>query len=81
MEVFGSILRDDFKADSDGAFLVTFEAGVRLILRETVRMEAELSSLVRRKVDVLLPSELADPEANPYRKAHTLKNRQPIYGA
>ena len=80
LSVFGSILREDFRDDSDVDFLVTFEDGVRLTLTESIRMEDELASLVGRNVDIVLHSELADPEANPYRKAQILRNRQPIYG-
>jgi predicted nucleotidyltransferase len=80
MEVFGSILRDDFGPQSDVDFLVSFGDGVRLTLTETIAMEDELSALIGRPVDVVLHSDLLDPDANPYRKAHILRNRQPVYG-
>lgn len=50
---FGSVLRDDFRSDSDVDVLVEFEAGVRYGF-EFFRLEEELSKLLGgRKVDVL----------------------------
>ena len=48
---FGSILRDDFRADSDVDVLVEFEPRARTGLR-FFAMQDELSQLLGRKVDL-----------------------------
>ena len=49
--LFGSVLRDDFRPDSDIDVLVEFEPGTRVGLR-FFTMERELSELLGRKVDL-----------------------------
>ncbi len=51
MSVFGSILRDDFGSDSDIDMLVEFEPG-HVPGLAFFRMEAELSEMLGRKVDL-----------------------------
>jgi len=53
LEVFGSVLRDDFGPESDVDFLVTFDPTVRLSLFDLVHAEEELSSIVGRSVDLV----------------------------
>ena len=53
LEVFGSVLRDDFGSDSDVDFLVTFDPDLRLTLFDLVHAEEELSSIVGRPVDLV----------------------------
>ncbi len=48
---FGSVLRDDFRDDSDIDVLVEFEPGVSVGLR-FFAIERELSELLGRKVDL-----------------------------
>jgi len=48
---FGSVLRDDFRDDSDVDVLVEFLPGTRVGLR-FFAMERELSELLGRKVDL-----------------------------
>src|SRR5205085_12420908 len=81
MEVFGSVLRDDFREDSDVDFLVTFDEGVRWRFREVCDMEEELARIVGRNVDVIERSDLDDPDANPYRRAHIMANKRRIHVA
>lgn len=52
LEVFGSILREDFGPASDVDFLVTFEPDARWGL-EIVEMEQELAGIVGRRVDLV----------------------------
>ena len=53
---FGSVLRDDFRPDSDVDVLVEFEPGARVGFFELHDMEQELSDLVGgRKVDMNTP--------------------------
>jgi uncharacterized protein len=58
MALFGSILRDDFKADSDVDVLIEFEPGVSVGLR-CFAIERELSELIGRKVDLNTPGFLS----------------------
>ena len=58
LSLFGSILRDDFSANSDIDVLVEFESGVSVGLR-FFAMERELSTLLGRKVDLNTPGFLS----------------------
>ena len=55
---FGSVLREDFTAESDVDVLVEFEPGVRVGLR-FFGMEGELSEILGRKVDLNTPGFLS----------------------
>jgi uncharacterized protein len=54
LALFGSILRDDFRPESDVDVLVEFEPGARVGLR-FFAMERELSEILGRKVDLNTP--------------------------
>lgn len=57
---FGSVLRDDFRADSDVDVLVEFEPGHTPGLLRLVAMEMELSNLVGgRRVDIRTAEDLS----------------------
>lgn len=58
LALFGSVLRDDYRADSDVDVLVEFEPGQTPGLR-IVEMELELSEMLGRKVDLRTPQELS----------------------
>jgi predicted nucleotidyltransferase len=51
MSLFGSVLRDDFRPESDVDVLVEFEPGARTGFRFFV-MQEELSEILGRKVDL-----------------------------
>jgi len=54
LSFFGSVLRDDFRPDSDVDVLVEFEPGYSTGLFGLVRMEEELSKLFQgHKVDLI----------------------------
>ncbi|MDQ3250637.1 MAG: nucleotidyltransferase domain-containing protein [Chloroflexota bacterium] len=54
LAVFGSVLRDDFRADSDVDFLVVFKNDdYGPWMGKLTDMEAALSTLLRRKVDLI----------------------------
>lgn len=59
LALFGSILRADFTSNSDVDMLVEFSPDARVGYFELVRMEAELTDLVGRKVDLRTPQELS----------------------
>jgi len=58
MSLFGSVLHDDFRPDSDIDILVEFEPG-HVPGFAIIDMEAELSQLVGRKVDLRTANELS----------------------
>jgi predicted nucleotidyltransferase len=51
--LFGSVLRDDFRDDSDIDVLVTYLPGTRLTLNALLTMGDELEALFGRPVDLL----------------------------
>ena len=51
LSLFGSVLRDDFRPDSDVDVLVEFVPGTRTGFK-FFRMQRELSELLARKVDL-----------------------------
>jgi len=55
LSLFGSVLRDDFGPQSDVDVLVEFEPGATVGYFELADMEAELSELLGRKVDIRTP--------------------------
>jgi hypothetical protein len=59
LALFGSILRDDFRPDSDVDVLVEFLPGRVPGLLGMAAMERELSELVGRKVDMRTAAELS----------------------
>jgi uncharacterized protein len=73
--LFGSVLRDDFRPDSDIDILVTFSADSRWSLFDWVDMKDEIKILLGREVDI------ADKEGlkNPYRRYEILRTCQVIY--
>ena len=58
LSLFGSVLRDDFRLDSDVDVLVEFEAG-RVPGFAFFGMEEELSEILGRKVDLNTPNFLS----------------------
>jgi predicted nucleotidyltransferase len=76
LSLFGSVLRDDFRPDSDIDVLVEFELGHVPGLR-FVSIERELSQLLGgRRVDMVTPKIL-----NPRIRAQVLGSAQPLYVA
>ncbi|HEX2988819.1 MAG TPA: nucleotidyltransferase family protein [Chloroflexota bacterium] len=59
LSLFGSVLRQDFRPDSDVDVLIEFEPGKAAGLIRLAGMEQELSELVGRKVDLRTPAELS----------------------
>ena len=59
LALFGSVLRADFRTDSDVDVLVEFEPGTRVGLLGLAAMEIELSDLFGRKVDLRTAAELS----------------------
>lgn len=57
--LFGSVLRDDFRPDSDIDILVDVEPEAKIDLIDMAMMELELSELLNRKVDLRTPQDLS----------------------
>jgi predicted nucleotidyltransferase len=53
LALFGSVLRDDFRSDSDVDVLVAFAPGARPGMFDLVDMEEELAGLFGRRVDLV----------------------------
>jgi predicted nucleotidyltransferase len=52
LSFFGSVLRDDFRSDSDVDVLVEFQPESSVGLLRMAQLEIELSSIIGRKVDL-----------------------------
>lgn len=60
LALFGSVLRNEFRPDSDIDFVVEFRDGTAPSLLDLARMERELSVILGgRKVDLRTPKELS----------------------
>ena len=59
LALFGSVLRQDFRPDSDVDVLVEFEPDHSVGLIRLAGMELELSQLFRRKADLRTPQDLS----------------------
>ncbi|MGB3561198.1 MAG: nucleotidyltransferase domain-containing protein [Geitlerinemataceae cyanobacterium] len=75
--LFGSVLRDDFRLDSDIDILVTFSPDYRLTFKDWMAMKQQIEELFERKVD-LTQKELLK---NPYTRSEILKTHKVIYAA
>ncbi len=59
LSLFGSVLRDDFRSNSDVDVLVEFEPGASAGFFRLAAMELELTELLGRRVDLRTPAELS----------------------
>ena len=59
LSVFGSVLRDDFRPDSDIDVLVEFRRGHAIGFIRLAAIERELSGMLGRKVDLRTPADLS----------------------
>lgn len=78
--LFGSVLRDDFRADSDIDVLLTFSPNAKRGLTETLQMRDELKTIFNRDVDLLVKSAISRSE-NWLRRKNILESAQVIYAA
>ena len=77
-DVFGSILRADFRPDSDVDFLVTFEDEANWDVTDLDTMELSLARILGRKVE-LIERQTVVTSPNYIRRNHILKSATPIY--
>lgn len=78
LSVFGSVLRDDFRPDSDVDLLVTFEPNDPWSLWDIGDMREELSRLFGRSVD-LVEKPAVEQSRNALRRSHILENHRVVY--
>jgi predicted nucleotidyltransferase len=76
LALFGSVLRDDFRPDSDVDLLVAFEPEARVGFVTLSRMQRELSELFKRPVD-LVPMDGLKPVI----RESVLSSAQDVYAA
>ena len=77
MSLFGSVVREDFRPDSDVDVLVSFAVGAGWSLFDLVTMREELVALLGRPVDLVEEAGLR----NPYRRSAILKSKRVLYAA
>jgi uncharacterized protein len=75
--IFGSVLREDFRPDSDIDVLVSFEPDGGITFDNRVEMLDELASIFRREVDLVEKDNLR----NPFRRHEILTTREIVYAA
>lgn len=74
LSLFGSVLRNDFRSDSDVDVLVEFEPDARVTLFDLVSIHEQLSDLFGRKADVVTKRSLS-----PYIRDRVLASREVLY--
>ena len=77
LALFGSVLRDDFRPDSDVDVLVEFSPDATLSLFDFVRIRDELSERFGREVNLIEERGLR----NPYRRQEILRTAETVYAA
>ncbi len=75
--VFGSVLREDFRPDSDIDVLVSIDPKAHIGLFEIAQMKIELEAMFKRQVDLVEKEGLR----NPYRRSEILSTAQVVYAA
>ena len=75
--LFGSVLRNDFRPDSDVDVLVTFTSDAPWSLFDLVTMRDQLRQIFGREVDLVEEAALR----NPFRRHSILANREVIFAA
>ncbi|HEU4885978.1 MAG TPA: nucleotidyltransferase family protein [Longimicrobium sp.] len=75
--LFGSVLRDDFRENSDVDVMVEFDPSSRHTLFEFFDMQEELKRMFGRPVDLVQKSAVT----NPFVRHHIRHNRQVVFRA
>ena len=76
--LFGSVLQDDFRPDSDIDVIVDFEPGTVHTILDLATMTEELETIFGRQVDLMtLPS--IEQSRNYLRRKEILSTREPVY--
>jgi predicted nucleotidyltransferase len=76
--LFGSVLRDGFRPDSDIDVIVDFEPGAVHTILDLAKMNEELEIIFGRRIDLMtLPS--IEQSRNYLRRKEILSTREPVY--
>jgi len=78
--VLGSILREDFRPESDIDVMVSFAPGTSWRVDDMLEMKEELGEIFGRRVD-LVERRLVESNPNYIRRKHILNNSETIYVA
>ncbi|MBE9169156.1 nucleotidyltransferase domain-containing protein [Pleurocapsales cyanobacterium LEGE 06147] len=78
LALFGSVLSDQFHADSDIDLLIRFESNARQGLLTLAKIKHELEASIGREVDIVLKESVENSE-NWIRRNEILKKAQVIY--
>jgi len=80
LSFFGSVLREDFRPDSDVDVLAQFDAEARHTLFDMVRMQEELQRILGRQVD-LVSRRGIEASRNHLRRNAILESAEVVYAA
>jgi hypothetical protein len=78
LALFGSVLREDFRPDSDVDVLVTFSPDAEWSLFDMVHMQEDLQGILGRKVDLVSRRGL-EQSHNWIRRKAILSSAEPVY--
>ena len=76
--LFGSVLQDGFRPDSDIDVIVDFEAGAVHTILDLAKMTEELETIFGRHVDLMTLSSVRQSR-NYLRRKEILSTREPVY--
>jgi len=77
LALFGSVLTDEFRPDSDVDVLVTYGPDAIRTFDAFFEMQDELKAIFGREIDLVNKSTLR----NPYIKKHVMESYQVVYAA
>jgi len=80
LALFGSVVRGDFRLDSDVDMLISFAPDARWSLFDLVTMEQELENILGREVD-LVERRAVERAENYIRRKSILENTEVIYAS
>ena len=75
--VFGSVLRDDFRPDSDVDVLISIDPNAHVGVVELAKIQIELENIFKHRVDLVEKEWLRYP----YRKMEVLRTALVVYSA
>ncbi|MFN0071122.1 MAG: nucleotidyltransferase family protein [Chloroflexota bacterium] len=78
LSFFGSVLRSDFRSDSDIDVLVSFEPSAAWGLFDLAAMERELGEIFGRSVDIVTRNSVEQSRNELFRK-HVLEHVRSVY--
>ncbi len=78
LSLFGSVLRDDFRPESDVDVLVVFAPEADWGFGDLLQMEEELTEIFGHKAD-LVEKRLVEQNRNYIVRKHILRSAEPVY--